>query len=127
MPIVEHAALPETPWRPNYRKWDVTGPEDGTINSNLFISAADPGAGAPLHTHTTDELIVLLEGELEVRIGEEVVTVGADHTLVVPPGTPHGFTVVGDKEARMLTFLPVTDMSGHTTYLEGGPPSRVTD
>lgn len=124
MPIVKHATLPETPWRPNYRKWDVTRPEDGTTSSNLFISAAAPGAGAPLHTHTTDELIVLLEGELEVRIGDEIVTVGADHTLVIPPNMAHEFTVVGHNEARMLTFLPVTNMSGHTTYLDGLPPGK---
>ena len=114
MPIVRHDTLAETPWRPNYRKWDVTGPGDGTTSSSLSISLADPGTGAPLHRHEDDELIVLLDGELEVRIGDEVVTVGPEHTVVVPPNVPHGFTVTGRRKARMLS---------RTVYLEGSPPA----
>ena len=123
MPIVRHDTLAETPWRPNYRKWDVTGPGDGTTSSSLSISLADPGTGAPLHRHEDDELIVLLDGELEVRIGDEVVTVGPEHTVVVPPNVPHGFTVTGRRKARMLAFLPADDPFSRTVYLEGSPPA----
>ncbi len=125
MPIVEHDSLTETPWRPNYRKWDVTAPGDGTTASNLSIGEAAPGAGAPVHTHRTDELIVLLEGELEVTLDGEVMTVGPNHTLVIPPNVPHGFTVVGESGARMLTFFPTAEPFAHTTYLEGEPPAGV--
>ena len=123
MPIVRHDTLAETPWRPNYRKWDVTGPGDGTTSSSLAISVAAPGTGAPLHRHEDDELIVLLDGEREVRMGDEVVTVGPDHTLVVPPNVPHAFTVIGRENARMLTFFPVADPFSRTVYLEGSPPA----
>ena len=122
MPIIRHDTLAETPWRPNYRKWDVTRPGDGTTSSSLSISLADPGTGAPLHAHEDDELIVLLDGELEVRIGDEVVTVGPEHTVVVPPNVPHAFTVTGRSKARMLGFLPATDPFSRTVYLEGSPP-----
>ena len=30
MPIVDHNKSPETPWRPNYRKWDITREGDHT-------------------------------------------------------------------------------------------------
>ena len=116
MPIVRHDTLPETPWRPNYRKWDVTQPGDGTTSSSLSISLADPGTGAPLHRHEDDEL--------EVRIGDEVATVGPEHTIVVPPNVPHGFTVTGRKKARMLAFLPAADPFSRTAYLEGSPPAQ---
>jgi mannose-6-phosphate isomerase-like protein (cupin superfamily) len=124
MPVVDHAALHETPWRPNYRKWEESAQDDGTTSNNLSISVAGPGAGAPLHKHESDELIVILEGEIDVRLGDDVVTVGRDHTLIIPPNVPHGFTVTGEMEARMLTFLPVSDLFDHTTFLEGGPPDR---
>ena len=124
MPIVRHDTLAETPWRPNYRKWDVTGPNDGTTSSSLAISVAAPGTGAPLHSHEDDELIVLLDGELEVRLGDEVATVGPDHTLVVPPNVPHAFTVTGRENARMLTFFPAADPFSRTVYLEGSPPGQ---
>ena len=123
MPIVDHNSLEETPWRPNYKKWDITRPGDGTTSSSLFLSVVGVGAGAPLHVHESDELIVILEGSLEVRLGEEVRRVGHDHTLVIPPGVPHGFTSVGPGEARILGFFPIADPFDHTTFLEGAPPA----
>ena len=54
MPIVDHNNTPETPWRPNYRKWDITREGDGTTSSSVAYSVIGVGAGAPLHTHETD-------------------------------------------------------------------------
>ena len=122
MPIVNHRDIPETPWRPNYRKWDITRPGDGTTSSSMAYSEVGVGAGAPLHTHEADELIVILEGALEARLGDEVRVVGADHTLVVPPNVPHAFTSVGPGAARILGFFPIPDPFDHTAYLEGAPP-----
>ena len=127
MPIVDHNGLEETPWRPNYRKWDITRPGDGTTSSSFSYSVVGVGAGAPLHVHEADELIVLLEGSLEVRLGDEVRQIGPDHTLVIPPNVPHGFTSVGPGEARILAFFPIPDPFDHTTYLEGAPPEAHSD
>lgn len=122
MPIVDHNNIPETPWRPNYRQWNITRPGDGTTSSSMDMSTVEVGAGAPLHVHEADELIVILEGTLEVRLGDEVQKVGPDHTLVIPPNVPHGFTSVGPGAARLMGFFPVPDPFAHTTYLEGQPP-----
>ena len=122
MPIVDHSRIPEIPWRPNYRQWNITQPGDGTTSSSMDLSTLGVGAGAPLHVHEADELIVVLEGTLEVRLGEEVQKVGPDHTLVIPPNVPHGFTNVGPGDARLMGFFPVPDPFAHTTYLEGQPP-----
>ena len=127
MPIVDHGKVPEVPWRPDYRKWDITSPKDGTTSSNLSYSDVGVGAGAPLHTHEADELIVILGEGWEVRLGDEVHQVGADHTMVVPPGMPHGFISVGPDAARILTFFPIPDPFDHTAYLEGGPPEAHRD
>ena len=123
MPIVDHSTVPEVPWRPNYRKWDIAGPGEG-ISSNLSYHVAQEGTGPPLHYHEDDELIVIMEGTVEVRIDEEVSLVGADHTVVVPPKVPHSFTVVGPGEAKMMIFFPVPRPWERTTYLEGTPPGK---
>ena len=123
MPIVDHNDIPETPWRPSYRKWDITRPGDGTTSSSVSYSVVGVGAGAPLHSHEADEIIVVLDGAVEARLGDEVRKVGADHTLVIPPNVPHAFTSVGPGDARILTFFPVQDPFNHTTYLEGEPPA----
>ena len=125
MPIVNHADIPEVPWRPNYQKWDITQSDDGTTSSSLSYSVVGINAGTPLHTHEADELIVVLEGTLEARLGDQVTNVGANHTLVIPPNTPHRFTSVGPGKAHIITFFPISDPFDHTHYLEGGLPESL--
>ena len=127
MPIVDHNTLPESPWRPNYRKFDITAPGDGTTSSYLSYSAVGAGAGAPLHFHEAEELIVILEGTLEVRLGDDLHRVESNHTLVIPAHLPHAFTNVGPGEATILTFFPIPDPFDHTTYLKGVPPEAHRD
>ena len=123
MPVVDHGSLPETPWRPDYRKWDVTQPGDGSTSSSLSINDVGVGVGAPLHSHEADELLTVLEGTLEVRLGDEVSLAGPEQTVVVPPNVPHGFRCVGPGRARVLAYFPIQDPFDHTTYLEGSPPA----
>ena len=122
MPIIDHANAREVPWRPNYRKWQITEDGDGTTSTDASLNEVGVGAGAPLHTHEDDELLVVLEGTLRVRIGDESHDAGADHTIVVPPGVPHGFEAVGSSPARVLVFFPAKDPFLRTKFLEGGPP-----
>ena len=78
-----------------------------------------------MHTHTMDELIVIMEGVLEVQIDGQTHRVEKDHTVVVPPGAEHGFRVVGEATARLLVFFPTLDpyAEGNTHYLEGSRPA----
>ncbi len=126
MPIIDHSQVPEVPWRPGYRKWDVTGREQG-VTSTFSINTAEPGTGAPLHTHTMDELIVIMAGTLEVRVDGTTHIVNKDHTLAIPVGAEHSFTVVGEQTAKLLVFFPTLDpyAEGNTHYLEGSRPASV--
>ena len=123
MPIIDHGSVPEVPWRPRYRKWDIVGPETG-MSTGLSYSVAQVGTGAPLHVHEDDELIVILKGELEVRLGDEIRVVGPEHTIAIPPNVEHSFTVIGASEAELLAFFPVPNPFDRTTYLEGAPPAQ---
>ena len=125
MTIIDHNHVPESPWRPRYRMWHIAGPDQG-MSTRLSYAEVEPGAGAPLHYHQSDELIVVLAGEVEVRIGDMVHRVGPDHTIAVPPGVHHGFTVSGVEHARLYTFFPVPDPFSQTTFVEGGPPASPT-
>ena len=66
MPIIDHSQAPEVQWRPGYRKWDVTGREQG-VTSTFSLNTGEPGTGAPMHTHTIDELLVIKEGTLQLQ------------------------------------------------------------
>jgi quercetin dioxygenase-like cupin family protein len=76
-----------------------------------------------------DELIVIMEGTLEVRIDGETQVVGKGHTIVIPPGAEHGFKVVGERTAELLVFFPTLDPYSlqHTHYLKGSRPTSVKD
>jgi len=122
MPIVDHATSVEIPWRPGYRRFTLAGRDEG-VACSASLSVIEPGAGAPTHFHNTaDEIIVVLEGMLEMWIGDDRRRVGPNHTVALPAGMPHGFVAVGPGPARILAFLPQSGEAAATTYLDGGPP-----
>ena len=122
MPIVDHASAVEIPWRPGYRRFTLAGKDEG-VACSASLSVIEPGAGAPTHFHNTaDEVIVVLDGMLEMWIGDERRLVGANHTVALPAGVRHGFVAVGPDPARILAFLPQSGEAVATTYLEGVPP-----
>lgn len=51
-----------------------------------------------------EETISLLEGTLEVDIGDEKITMKAGETLLIPRGTPHRLMMAGDAPARYLVL-----------------------
>jgi mannose-6-phosphate isomerase-like protein (cupin superfamily) len=123
MPVVRNDEAKEIPWRPGYRNFLLAGHALGVaVSSSLAV--LEQGAGAPLHFHEeVDEVIVVIEGTLDVRIGEERLLVGKDQTISVPARTPHAFTVVSPEGARFIAFLPKQGAHVATQYLEGEPPA----
>ena len=77
---------------------------NGAFSMVEFV--AEPGRGAGVHTHgAEDELVYLLEGEIEVTLGDQKMTVPAGTTALLPKGIPHGYTTVGVKTSRLLAIL----------------------
>ena len=122
MPVVKNDEAREIPWRPGYRNHILAGEAQGVAVS-CSMAVLEKGAGAPLHFHEdVDEVIVVLEGTLDVRMGDERVLVGKDQTISVPARTPHAFTVVSPEGARFIAFLPRQGAHMATKYLEGSAP-----
>jgi quercetin dioxygenase-like cupin family protein len=122
MPIQANDAAREVPWRPGYRTFVLAGKEHG-ISCTSSLSVLEPGAGAPLHLHPdVDEILIVLDGTLDFRLGDERRVVGPGHTVSIPAGTPHGFTVIGTEPARFIGFMPKIGAFASARYLEGGPP-----
>jgi len=123
MPVVENAAAPEIQWRNGYRVFTLAGHDQG-VSCSCSRAVIEPGAGAPLHVHAdADEVLIVVEGVLEFRIGNVRSVVGPEHTVSIPAGTPHGFVAVGQSPARIFTFFPRMGAFFTTTYLEGEPPA----
>ena len=124
MPVIPNAQAQEIPWRPGYRNFVLAGRDQG-LECIAGYSVIEPGAGAPLHAHDgVDEIFIVLEGTLDVRLGDERRLVEANHTIAIPAGVPHAFVAVGASPVRMFTFMPRNRaIADATTYFEGAPPS----
>ena len=124
MPIIPNTDAQEIPWRPGYRNFVLAGREQG-LACIAGYSVIEPGAGAPLHAHKdVDEVFILLEGTLDLRLGEEQRLVEANHTIAIPAGVPHAFVAIGPTPVRMFTFMPRNRaIAEATTYFEGEPPA----
>lgn len=79
---------------------------NGVFSVLEFITP--PGKGVALHVHEReDELVYLLEGEIEVTLGDQKMKAVPGVMALLPRGIPHGFTNIGNKPSRMLdTILP---------------------
>ena len=64
------------------------------------------GAPAPMHVHESEEeSFYVLEGAIDLYLGDEVHQVEAGAFCVVPRGTPHTFLSTSPDPARMLVLV----------------------
>ncbi len=57
--------------------------------------------GPPLHSHQWDEIEIVVEGEAEFRVGDEVTPGGPGTVQFLPAGVPHAVRVLSG-EARFV-------------------------
>ena len=78
--------------------------EGGADGMSLIESTARRGDSPPLHRHATeDEAFYVLEGELTVQLGDEVLRAGPGEALLLPRGAEHTYRV--DSEAARWLVL----------------------
>jgi mannose-6-phosphate isomerase-like protein (cupin superfamily) len=87
----------------------------GTIS--ILFSAADtggtfsawetvqrPGGEPPLHVHRTyDETFFVLEGEMHIMVGDEIIRASAGDMVFAPRGVPHTFRIKSS-QVHAVTF-----------------------
>jgi mannose-6-phosphate isomerase-like protein (cupin superfamily) len=73
-------------------------------NVDLHLNYLYPGSGpGPRHYHERAENVYLvLDGTIEVEVGNEVVSLAADEVLMIPPGVVHATSNPGDRTAVFL-------------------------
>lgn len=79
----------------------------GALTASRSLLRAGSG-GAPPHYHErSDELLFVIDGELEVLRGEDIVTLGAGDLLQIPPYMPHAFAPIRGQDADVIfIFTP---------------------
>lgn len=81
-----------------------------TERSQTAVMTLRPGgasSGEPNIHPKSDQVVLLVEGELTAEVGEETRRMRAGDIVVVPAGTPHKFTNSGSAEAKAFsTYAP---------------------
>ena len=78
---------------------------------NLMLSylEMDEGAVVPLHDHPHEQGGILLEGRVELTIGDEVRGCEPGEMFLIPPHTPHKAVAVGGPARVLDVFSPVRE------------------
>jgi mannose-6-phosphate isomerase-like protein (cupin superfamily) len=71
---------------PGYTIQMLAYPEAATFINSRVESG---GHAADLHVHETDQLYYVVEGEMQVELGHDRYTAGADTLVHIPAGLPH--------------------------------------
>lgn len=78
---------------------------------NLMLSylEMDEGAEVPLHDHPHEQGGILLEGKLQLTIGEETRVLEPGAMFLVPPNVPHRAIAVDGPVRVMDVFCPIRE------------------
>jgi quercetin dioxygenase-like cupin family protein len=95
----------------------------GTASTATVLFELDPGAELYVHTDSAEELLIIVQGTAEARVGDEVGRLETHQVALVPPMAPHGLRNIGDDVLRVLgTFSASTVVSTfERPFAEGAP------
>jgi quercetin dioxygenase-like cupin family protein len=86
-------------------RWKATAEETAGAFL-LFEDRMDRGKVTPLHTHPSDETIVVLRGEIVMHLDGRDHNLGAGAMALAPRGVPHAFMVIADDTRLLCLHTP---------------------
>lgn len=78
-------------------------------NLMLSLLEMEDGAEVPLHHHPHEQGGILLEGRMELTIGDDVRTVEPGAAYLIPANVPHRAVAVGGPATILDVFSPVRE------------------
>jgi len=105
MQIIDPRDTPPEQWRPGVETQMRVSAVNGATQLCIFEQWIAPGNGAPTHSHPVEEVLTVREGEAEMWIEAERVTVRAGQSLLIPAGRKHGFRNSGTATLHVHAVL----------------------
>ena len=102
----------------------LVGGEETEGRSCVVEVSGRRGSMPPLHVHhVDDEIFHVLDGEITVYHGAEVVRLGAGDTVLAPRGVPHTYRIESETARVLVTGTP----AGFERFIEafGTPAPRL--
>ena len=116
MPIIEHNAQPISQTEAFARVRPLVTKSHGATALTVHEVVMNPGMSTPRQTHPTDMAFMVLDGSIQMIVGDEIRTVRSGNTLLAPPGVPYRLVNNTWVSARMLMVFPAAHLE--TTVLE---------
>lgn len=95
----------------------------GNASTATVYFELDPGMRVGMHQDSSEELLLILEGEGEATVGEESAFAHAGAIVTVPAMEPHDIRNVGEGTLRVLGFFsaPTFVATFEEPVAPGGP------
>ena len=77
----------------------------GTKSTAVVYFEIEPGHRLGTHTDSAEEILLILEGEAEVTLGDEQGRISAGVMALVPAMVPHGLRNVSEETVRVVGFF----------------------
>ena len=106
MPILNENDSPQVELSPGFERRELVSGELGAESLTVAHATLHPDGGAPLHTHPTEEAMVILEGEAVAWLGDDEVVVRRGQTVLAPAGVKHGFVNRSGKPVCIMAIFP---------------------
>ena len=92
------------------KSWNILGqryfPKASCASTFAFETNSDPGQYVPVHVHPAqDEFILVLEGELQLKLDGVWSKAKVGDLVRLPRGVPHGYFNKSDAPARALFWV----------------------
>ena len=92
------------------KSWNILGqhyfPKAISESTFAFEANTEPGLFVPVHIHPTqDEFIYMIEGKLDLELGEAKSSAGPGDLIRLPMGKPHGLYNHGSRDVRCLFWV----------------------
>ena len=116
MPIIDHRTEPPPESLEGREMRRFVTKDAGATSLTIGELVMHKGAALRLHTHPTEEAILLLEGSVQMIVGDESHAARPGDTLLAPPETPHKLVNDSGEDARLYAIFPTDNVI--TTYVD---------
>lgn len=110
MPILNRDDVAKEQLSEGVDRWSLVDGSLGAESLSVGDVTVAPGGQVPTHIHPTEEAMVILEGELQAVLGDEVIDVKEGQVVLAPAGVRHGFVNKSSASARIMAIFPTANM-----------------
>ena len=107
------------------RLYGLATPSRGTHQVEVWLSRMEAGAETPPHSHSGEEVIVVLRGRGEARrIGVETITFEAPCSIILPAFEIHQIANTGGDVMELIAAIPASSKLFDEHGIEMAAPWR---